>query len=186
MSHLHVDARCSGSGRLDSGFPSNQMMKSHTLCHPAVMMKKTSLPVGERWCRSVPISRDRVNKFPLKNSIVRFRVQPDGVLLHRVWVDLVVDVLDQAVLLPPGLEADQLPSSSEANQVPLLPVAQARVSPIVDKIFVVCSCIKINAKICSQTFDFFPPGNITCPQDILTPYSSLMCVKVVNMNFSPA
>ena len=76
-------------------------------------------------------------------------MQPDGVLVHPGAVDLVVDVLDQAVHLPPRLESDQLSLTSEANQAPLLPITEARVSWVVDFIFVACSCITENSVNCS-------------------------------------
>ena len=137
-------------------------------------MKQSCLPVGERWGGCVPISKGRVNKLPLKNSIVRFRAQPDGVLLHRVRVDLVVDVLDQAVQLPPGLEAHQLSPSSEANQVPLLPVAKACVSRVVDLIFVVCSCSRRIRRICTQASKrSFSTRKHAMPHTLPTPQSSL-------------
>ena len=63
---------------------------------------RKTLPVGERWGWGVQILNGLVNIFPLENSLVRFRVQANGVLVHPGRVNLVVDVLDQAVHLPPG------------------------------------------------------------------------------------
>ena len=106
-----------------------------------VKVRKT-LPVGERWGWGVQILRGLLKIFPFEHSLVRPPVQADGVLVHLGRVDLVVDVLDQAVHLPPGLEGDQLSTLSHADQAPLLPVAQGCVSRVVDFIFVGCSCIQ--------------------------------------------
>merc|ERR1719209_1998855 len=114
-----------------------------------VLGGNSSFPVHERWSWCVPVSNGRVNVFPLINSVVRSPVQADGVLVHPGAVDLVVDVLDQAVHLPPRLKSDQLSIASEADQAPLLPVAEARVSWVVDFIFVAYSCITENGVSCS-------------------------------------
>merc|ERR1719209_2870753 len=113
-----------------------------------VLGGNSGFPVHERWSWCVPVSNGRVNVFPLINSVVRSPVQADGVLVHPGAVDLVVDVLDQAVHLPPRLKSDQLSiaSGKMANQAPLLPVAEARVSWVVDFIFVAYSRV---AAICS-------------------------------------
>ena len=63
---------------------------------------RNTLPVHERWGWGVQILDGLVNIFPLENPLVRFSVQANGVLVHPGGVNLVVDVLDQAIHLPPG------------------------------------------------------------------------------------